>query len=84
MDAGLRRNAESPGSRPGLFVDETAPRAVAIPSHKSPERKQGSAPSDVWFSYQFKGLEAACEEAARMVTGLRGKVDAVMGEVPCS
>jgi len=39
---------------------------------------------DVWFSYQFKGLEAACEEAARMVTGLRGKVDAVMGEVPCS
>jgi excinuclease ABC subunit A len=36
------------------------------------------------FSYQFKGLEAACEEAARLVVGLRGKVDAVMGEVPCS
>ena len=54
------------------------------PSHTSPQRKQGSAPADVWFSYQFKGLEAACEDAARMVTGLRGKVDAVMGEVPCS
>ncbi|MFM8890318.1 MAG: excinuclease ABC subunit A, partial [Planctomycetia bacterium] len=36
------------------------------------------------FSFQFKGLEAACEEAARLVVGLRGKVDAVMGEVPCS
>jgi excinuclease ABC subunit A len=56
----------------------------AASAGKSPQRKQGSAPADVWFSYQFKGLEAACEEAARMVTGLRGKVDAVMGEVPCS
>jgi excinuclease ABC subunit A len=36
------------------------------------------------FSFQFKGLEAACEEAARLVVGLRGKVDAVMDEVPCS
>jgi excinuclease ABC subunit A len=36
------------------------------------------------FAFQFKGLEAACEEAARLVVGLRGKVDAVMGEVPCS
>ncbi len=36
------------------------------------------------FSFQFKGLEAACEEAARLVVSLRGKVDAVMGEVPCS
>ena len=36
------------------------------------------------FAFQFKGLEAACEEAARLVTGLRSKVDAVMGEVPCS
>ena len=58
---------------------------IPAPSHKSPERKRrDKAPADVWFSYQFKGLEAACEEAARMVTGLRGKVDAVMGEVPCS
>ncbi len=56
----------------------------ASPSHASPQRKQGNAANDIWFSYQFKGLEAACEEAARMVTGLRGKVDAVMGEVPCS
>jgi excinuclease ABC subunit A len=37
-----------------------------------------------WFAFQFKGLENACEEAARLVVGLRGKVDAVMGEVPCS
>ena len=36
------------------------------------------------FSFQFKGLENACEEAARLVVGLRGKVDAVMDEVPCS
>jgi excinuclease ABC subunit A len=36
------------------------------------------------FSFQFKGLEAACEEAARLVVSLRGKVDAVMDEVPCS
>jgi excinuclease ABC subunit A len=36
------------------------------------------------FSFQFKGLENACEEAARLVVALRGKVDAVMGEVPCS
>ena len=50
---------------------------------KTPSRTRGSSPDNVWFSYQFKGLEAACEEAARMVAGLRGKVDAVMGEVPC-
>lgn len=37
-----------------------------------------------WFSFQFKGLEPACEDASRMVTALRSKVDAVMGEVPCS
>jgi excinuclease ABC subunit A len=36
------------------------------------------------FSFQFKGLENACEEAARLVVSLRGKVDEVMGEVPCS
>jgi excinuclease ABC subunit A len=42
---------------------------------------RGSRP---WFSFQFKGLENACEEAARLVVGLRGKVDAVMDEVPCS
>jgi excinuclease ABC subunit A len=67
-----------------IEVRRPAASHKSSPSHASPQRKQGSAPSDVWFSYQFKGLEAACEEAARMVTGLRGKVDAVMGEVPCS
>jgi excinuclease ABC subunit A len=36
------------------------------------------------FAFHFKGLEAACEEAARLVVALRGKVDAVMDEVPCS
>jgi excinuclease ABC subunit A len=36
------------------------------------------------FSFQFKGLEAACEEAARLVVAYRGKVDTVMDEVPCS
>jgi len=51
----------------------------------TPDKGKGkSSAGDVWFSFQFKGLEAACEEAARMVAGLRGKVDAVMGEVPCS
>jgi excinuclease ABC subunit A len=29
-------------------------------------------------------METACEEAARLVVALRGRVDAVMGEVPCS
>ncbi|MFM8803541.1 MAG: excinuclease ABC subunit A, partial [Planctomycetia bacterium] len=46
-------------------------------------RQRGKA-AGPWFAFQFKGLEAACEEAARLVVGLRGKVDAVMGEVPCS
>ncbi len=36
------------------------------------------------FSFQYRGLETACEEAARLVVALRGRVDAVMGEVPCS
>jgi excinuclease ABC subunit A len=48
---------------------------------KRPRGLPGGGP---WFSFQFKGLEAACEEAARLVVGLRGKVDAVMGEVPCA
>jgi excinuclease ABC subunit A len=47
-------------------------------------RPKGVTGSGPWFAYQFKGLENACEEAARLVVGLRGKVDAVMGEVPCS
>ncbi len=36
------------------------------------------------FAFQFCGMETACEEAARLVVALRGRVDAVMGEVPCS
>ncbi|NBW86421.1 MAG: excinuclease ABC subunit A, partial [Planctomycetia bacterium] len=47
-------------------------------------RPRGVPGTGPWFAFQFKGLEAACEEAARLVVGLRGKVDAVMGEVPCS
>ena len=61
----------------------TEAKRSAATALKTPSRTRGSSPDNVWFSYQFKGLEAACEEAARMVAGLRGKVDAVMGEVPC-
>jgi excinuclease ABC subunit A len=63
------------------WIDVKRPASAPAKGSRS---KQGSSSSDVWFSFQFKGLEAACEEAARMVAGLRGKVDAVMGEVPCS
>ena len=66
----IQARSESDGTPPGLIQA----RSVS----------DGTPPGDVWFSFQFKGLEAACEEAARMVAGLRGKVDAVMGEVPCS
>ena len=75
---------KSPHSHPSPQRKQGTASSDASPSHPSPQRKQGSGPADVWFAYQFKGLEAACEDAARMVTGLRGKVDAVMGEVPCS
>jgi excinuclease ABC subunit A len=48
-------------------------------------RRPGEGALDsILFSFQFKGLENACEEAARLVASLRGKVDAVMDEVPCS
>jgi excinuclease ABC subunit A len=70
-----------------IDVPLPATRAVPPPSPKSSGRKPGdagSSPIPVWFSFQFQGLEAACEEAARLVTALRGKVDAVMDEVPCS
>ncbi|MFM8436006.1 MAG: excinuclease ABC subunit A, partial [Planctomycetia bacterium] len=62
------------------------PPPSTTPSPGSPERKRRGSLSatDVWFSFQFKGLENACEEAARLVVALRGRVDAVMGEVPCS
>ncbi len=48
------------------------------------KRPRGTPGPSPWFSFQFKGLEPACEDASRMVTALRSKVDAVMGEVPCS
>ena len=77
-----------PRLAPGACMDikaRSVSDGIPAPSNKSPERKRrDKAPDEPWFSFQFKGLEAACEEAARMVTGLRGKVDAVMGEVPCS
>ena len=76
-----------PASIKARSVSDGNPPADAggLSGHKSPERKRrDKAPVETWFSFQFKGLEAACEEAARLVTGLRGKVDAVMGEVPCS
>ena len=48
------------------------------------KRPRGIPGRGPWFSFQFKGLEAACEDASRMVAAVRRKVDAVMGEVPCS
>jgi excinuclease ABC subunit A len=45
---------------------------------------ESPAPPPLRFSFQFKGLENACEEAARLVVGLRRRVDDVMDEVPCS
>ena len=48
------------------------------------KRPRGTPGRGPWFSFQFKGLEAACEDASRMVAAVRRKVDAVMGEVPCS
>ena len=64
-----RASQEAPSASAGTTRPITTPRAT---------------PSTPWFSFRFKGLEAACEEAARLVVGLRGKVDAVMDEVPCS
>jgi excinuclease ABC subunit A len=65
------------------WIDVRRPVA-SDPPKKTRSGRDGMHGGNVWFSFQFKGLEAACEEAARLVTGLRGKVDAVMGEVPCS
>ena len=61
------------------------PRPRASPAAPSPGAGKGrSTAQNPWFSFRFKGLEAACEEAARLVVALRGRVDAVMDEVPCS
>ena len=35
-------------------------------------RPEGTAGTGPWFSFRFKGLEAACEEAARLVAQFRG------------
>jgi excinuclease ABC subunit A len=62
-----------------------SPKARGVSREDSPPKARGVSREDSpWFSFQFKGLETACEEAARLVVALRGKVDAVMGEVPCS
>jgi excinuclease ABC subunit A len=60
------------------------PTISPLPLGEGGRRPGEGASSPVWFSFQFQGLEAACEEAARLVAALRGKVDAVMDEVPCS
>jgi excinuclease ABC subunit A len=61
----------------GLF-EGTGERWLDVP------RPRGVPGRGPWFSFQFKGLETACEEAARMVAALRSRVDALLGEVPCS
>ena len=75
-----------PQEAQGRKARGSASDATLVPARSSQEaqgrKARGSAPP--WFSFQFKGLENACEEAARLVVGLRGKVDAVMDEVPCS
>ncbi|MFM8804917.1 MAG: excinuclease ABC subunit A, partial [Planctomycetia bacterium] len=78
----VKRPRGDADSIPRLAPGATMAKPASI---NAPGASRGIASrDDVWFSFQFKGLEAACEEAARLVTGLRGKVDAVMGEVPCS
>ena len=73
----------TPGSPRRKPVDRFTPDAA--PSQPLPLGEVGRRPGEgAWFAFQYKGLEPACEDAARMVTALRGKVDAVMGEVPCS
>ncbi len=67
-----------PGLQQRLLFEGTGERWIDVP------RPEGSPGTGPWFSFRFKGLEASCEEAARLVVGLRGKVDAVLGEVPCS
>jgi excinuclease ABC subunit A len=58
--------------------------AAPLPPGEGGRRPGEGAAGPVVFAFQFKGLEAACEEAARLVAALRGKVDEVMDEVPCS
>jgi len=69
---------ELSGIQQRALFEGTGERWIDVPR---PAGVPGSGP---WFSFRFKGLENACEEAARQVVGLRARVDAVMGEVPCS
>ncbi len=70
--------ADLSGLQQRVLFEGTGEKWIDVP------RPRGSPGGGAWFSFQFKGLENACEEAARLVVGLRGKVDAVMDEVPCS
>ncbi|NDC54246.1 MAG: excinuclease ABC subunit UvrA [Planctomycetia bacterium] len=70
--------ADLSGIQKRVLFEGTGEKWIEVPR---PKGVPGDGP---WFAFQFKGLENACEEAARLVTGLRGRVDAVMGEVPCS
>ena len=68
------------------WIEVRRPAAPEQPRPKGERKRRGSGSTDhhPWFAFQFKGLEAACEEAARLVVAVRSKVDAVMDEVPCS
>ena len=66
------------GLQQRVLFEGTGERWIEVPR---PAGVPGKGP---WFAFQFKGLEAACEEAARLVVALRSRVDAVMDEVPCS
>ena len=70
--------AELSGLQQRVLFEGTGERWIEVPR---PRGQPGTGP---WFAFRFKGLESACEEAARQVVGLRARVDAVMGEVPCS
>ncbi|MEI7781755.1 MAG: hypothetical protein WCJ18_07505, partial [Planctomycetota bacterium] len=48
--------------------------APPLPLGEAGRRPGEGADGRVLFSYQFKGLENSCEEAARLVAALRGKV----------
>jgi excinuclease ABC subunit A len=74
------------GVQQRVLFEGTGEKWIDVP-RPAPVKGQGRearGPASPWFSFQFKGLENACEEAARLVVGLRSKVDAVMDEVPCS
>ncbi len=70
--------ADLSGLQQRVLFEGTEDRWIEVP------RPAGVAGKGPWFAFQFKGLEAACEEAARLVVALRSRVDAVMDEVPCS